>query len=99
MPPESAANPFMQMAFPAVVLFFIFYFIVFQPEKKRQKERKGMLETLTKNDEVVTSGGIHGTIVNVKTTTVILRVDDSVKFEIDKEAIALVTKGSAAKTT
>lgn len=85
----------MQMAFPAVVLFFIFYFIVFQPEKKRQKERKILLENLAKNDEVVTSGGIHGTVVNVKPSTVIMRIDDSVKIEVDKEAILTVIKTKA----
>ena len=86
MSPDSA-NPLMQMAFPAVVLFCIFYFIVFQPEKKRQRERKTLLDSVKKNDEVVTSGGIHGTIVNTKATTVILRVDDNVRIEVDKEAI------------
>ena len=93
MSPDTAANPFMQMAFPAIVLFFIFYLLVFQPEKKKQGERKTMLDNLKKNDAVVTLGGIHGTVVNIKPTTVIVRVDDNVKLEIDKEAITSVTAG------
>lgn len=92
MSPDQAANPFMQMAFPAIVLFFIFYFIVLRPEKSKQQERKQMLSNLKKNDEVVTSGGIHGTVVNVKTDTIILRVDDNAKIEIDKEAIVTIKK-------
>ena len=95
MPPDQAANPFMQMAFPAIVLFFIFYFIVLNPEKKKQKERKDMLGNLKKNDEVVTLGGIHGTIVAIKADTIVLRVDDNVKIEFDKEAVITVKKSTA----
>ena len=51
-----------------------------------------MRETIKKNDQAVTAGGIHGTVVLVKEKTVMLRVDDNVKIEIDKEAIATVIK-------
>jgi len=85
----------MQMLIPPLVIFFIFYLIVIKPEKKRQGDRKTMLENLKKNDEVVTLGGIHGTVVNVKTTTVVVRVDDNVKLEIDKEAVVSITKSAA----
>ena len=91
MSPDQAVNPFMQMAFPAIILFFIFYFIVLKPEKSKQQERKQMLSNIKKNDEVVTLGGIHGTIVNIKPATVILGVDDNVKIEVDKEAVISVT--------
>jgi preprotein translocase subunit YajC len=51
-----------------------------------------MINNLNKNDEVVTAGGIHGTIINVKEKSFILRVDDNVKIEVDKSAIAYLTK-------
>ena len=47
-----------------------------------------MVTSLKKNDEVVTGGGIHGTIVNVKDNTFIIRVDDNVRIEVSKTAIA-----------
>jgi preprotein translocase subunit YajC len=53
-----------------------------------------MLGNLNKNDDVVTASGIHGTIVNVKDKTVILRIDDNVKIEIEKNSIAYVKKGA-----
>jgi preprotein translocase subunit YajC len=62
--------------------------MIIMPQKKREKELKNMLNKLSKNDEVVTTGGIHGTVVNVKDKTVILRVDDNVKIEVDKICIA-----------
>ncbi len=51
-----------------------------------------MRTNLKKNEQVVTSGGIHGTIALVKEKTVVLRVDDNVKIEFDKESIATVIK-------
>ncbi len=85
----SAANPIVQLI-PFAIMGLIFYYIVFQPEKKRQAKHKEKLSKLQKNDQVVTSGGIHGTIVNVKTDTVIVRIDDNVKIEVDREAITSV---------
>jgi len=85
--PESTANPFIQM-FPFLVIFFIFYILVIKPEKKKQGDRKAQIAALKKNDQIVTAGGIHGTVVNVKDTTLIVRVDDNVKLEIDKEAFS-----------
>ena len=90
MPVEASANQFSQMI-PFIVIGFIFYFLVFKPEKQKQKEKKEQLANLKKNDQVVTAGGMHGTIVNIKTDTVILRVDDNVKIEVDKEAIATIS--------
>jgi preprotein translocase subunit YajC len=77
---------------PIILMFLIFYFLLIRPQQKRQKEHEKMITELKKNDEVVTTGGIHGTIVNVKDKTFIVRVDDNVKLEISKSAIAAVTR-------
>jgi len=47
-----------------------------------------MISSLKKNDKVVTIGGIYGVVVNVKEKTVILRVSDNVKIEVDKNCIS-----------
>ena len=78
------------MFMPMILIFAIFYMLVFRPQKKEQKEKLKMRETLKKNDQVVTVGGIHGTVVLTKEKTVMIRVDDNVKIEFDKEAIATV---------
>lgn len=78
--------------FPIFLIFAIFYFIVLRPQKMQEKEHQKMLAALNKNDEVVTSGGIHGTVVNVKDKSVILRVDENVKIEIEKNFIAYKKK-------
>lgn len=77
---------------PIILIFIVFYFMLIRPQQKRQKQHEQMIRNLTKNDEVVTNGGVHGTIINVKDTTVILRVDDNVKLEVERHAIAYVKK-------
>jgi preprotein translocase subunit YajC len=66
--------------------------MLIRPQQKQQKKHHEMINNLNKNDEVVTAGGIHGTIINVKEKSFILRVDDNVKIEVDKSAIAYLTK-------
>lgn len=89
MPTQTQLNPLMQFI-PFVFIFGIFYFLIIRPQKQREKEHKALLAKLAKNDEIVTAAGIHGTVVSVKDTTVIVRIDDNAKIEIDKSAVAYV---------
>ncbi|MBM3246240.1 MAG: preprotein translocase subunit YajC [Candidatus Omnitrophica bacterium] len=84
-------NPLINL-FPLIFIFVIFYFLLVRPQRKKEKEHQNLLAGLNKNDDVVTSGGIHGTIVNVKDKTVIVRIDDNVKIEIEKNCIAYAKK-------
>ncbi len=97
MPQSQAANPFIQL-FPLILIFIVFYFLLIRPQKSKEKEHQKKLANLNKNDEIVTSSGIHGTIVNVKDKSVIVRIDENVKIELDKNCVAIVKKpqGTAA---
>lgn len=97
MPQSAQVNPLVQF-FPLILIFVIFYFLLIRPQKAKEKEHQKMLVNLNKNDEVVTSSGIHGTIVNVKDKSVILRVDDNVKIEIEKNCIAYIKKIQSANS-
>jgi len=77
---------------PLLAIFGIFYFLIIKPQQKKQKEHEAMIASLKKNDEVVTLGGIHGTIIQVKDKTVNLRVDENTKIEVDKVSIAYLKK-------
>ena len=79
-------NP-LGMFFPLILMFVIFYFLLIRPQKTKQKEHQDMLSRIKKNDEIITSGGVHGTIVNVKEKTIILRIDENVKIEIQKSSV------------
>lgn len=84
----------MAQLFPLVLILLVFYFILIRPQQKQQKEYAKMLDTLKKNDQIVTSGGVHATIVNVKDKTFIIRVDDNVRLEIDKNAVGRLLKAA-----
>ena len=77
---------------PLIFIFGIFYFLIIRPQQKKQrlaqKEREEMLGALKSGDKVVTSGGLYGTIVAVKETTVQLRIALSVSVEVLRTAIA-----------
>lgn len=88
-------NPQMSMfanLLPLALILGIFYFILIKPQQKQQQEFKKMIERLQKNDQIVTMGGIHGTIVNVKEKTFVVRIDDNTRVEIDKSAVARIEK-------
>jgi len=75
-----------------ILIFVIFYFLLIRPQKKSQDLHKKMVAGLKKNDDVVTSGGIHGTIANVKDDTVTLKVDDNVKIEVSRNSVSVMKR-------
>ena len=87
-PPSSGFVSFL----PLIFIFIFFYFFIMKPQKKKQVDHQQMIQNLKKNDEVVTSGGVHGTVVNIKEKTFVLRVDDNVKIEVDKNSISYLKK-------
>ena len=88
---NTAPSPLVNLM-PVVLIFIVFYFLLLRPQKKTQNEHKKMVAGLKKNDEVITSGGIHGTIVNVKDATVVMRVDDNVKIEVQKSSVSTMKR-------
>lgn len=86
------------MILPFGLIILVFYFLIIRPQNKKQKDTKQMLAAVKKNDKVVTIGGIRGVIVSVKDDTVIVKVDDTVKLEISKSAIATVLSGKESSS-
>jgi preprotein translocase subunit YajC len=77
----------------------IFYVMIFMPMQKQKKQQEAMLASLEAGKEVVTSGGIVGTIVNVNADTLILRIrPDNVKLQVARSAVASVVNPETGKT-
>ena len=93
-----APSPIAQFA-PLIFIGVIFYFLLIRPQQKQRKEQQKLIEALKSGDKVVTSAGIHGLIANVKEKTVLLKVADNVKIEIDKAAVATVLERSSDETS
>jgi preprotein translocase subunit YajC len=96
MPPQTSQGNLTVLVVQLVMIVGIIYFVLLRPQRQEQKKHQQMLAKLAKNDEVVTSAGIHGTVVNVKDTTVVVRVDENVKIEFDKACIVSVKKQQSA---
>ena len=96
MPGQSAApsGP-LTMLVPFVMMFLIFYLLVFRPQSQARKEHDRMVKNLKKHDAVVTSGGIFGSVVNVKPDAVTLRIDENVRVDVEPLAIVRLVKSSA----
>lgn len=78
-----------------IVLFLIFYFLLLRPQIKRAKEHKKMTEALSKNDEVVTTGGIAGKVIKIDDSFVKLQIAEGVEVQVQRSAIgSLLPKGS-----
>jgi len=75
----------------------IFYFLIIRPQNKKKKETQSMLSSLSKNDKIVTIGGIRGIVQDVKDDTVIVKIDENTKMEFSKSAIANVLERKEAK--
>jgi preprotein translocase subunit YajC len=70
------------------VMLVVFYVILIRPQRRRAQEHEQMVQKLTRGDEVVTIGGIHGTIHRLGDDTVELEVDEGVKMTFSRSAIA-----------
>ena len=75
-----------------LLIFAVFYFLLIRPSQVQQKKHKEMIELLQKGDKVISSGGIHGRITQIKDTTVKLKVDEKTELEIEKGMIRVVLK-------
>ena len=76
------------MLFPLVIIFGIFYFLMIRPQQKQQKKHKTMLNEIKKGDEIITRGGIHGTVHGIADNILTLEIAENVKIKVNKEAIA-----------
>ena len=88
-PGGAAPGPLMTI-FPFILIFIIMYFMVIRPQQKKSKEHQELLNKLKKNDEVMTSGGIYGKVVDLKETVVTIEVAPNVRIRVHRPQIATV---------
>ena len=75
---------------PFILIFVIMYFMVIRPQQKKGKEHQEMLSKLKRNDEVMTSGGIYGKVIDLKETVVTLEVAPNVRIRVHRPQISAV---------
>ena len=80
---------------PMIVLFALLWFLLIRPQQKRAKEHRNMVNALSKDDEVVTNGGILGRITRLDDNFVRLEVANNIEVSVQRHAVAsLMPKGT-----
>jgi preprotein translocase subunit YajC len=93
----AASSPVMSFL-PLIFIVAIFYFLVFMPMQRQKKAQAQMLSGLQSGNEVLTTGGIVGTIVSITGDTLILRVKpDNIKLQVARSAISSLVNPPAAE--
>ena len=83
---------------PLILIFVIFYFFLIRPQQKRVKDHKAMVESLKRGDEIITSGGIIGTIDRVmEDDRIEVIIGDNVKVQIIRSTITSLLKKEEVK--
>ncbi len=82
-----------------VLLFAVFYFLLIRPQQKRAKEHKKMVEAVAKGDEVVTSGGVLGKVIELGDTFLTVNIAEGVDVKLQRSSVsATVPKGTIKST-
>jgi len=78
-------------------IFAIFYFLLIRPQQKQKREREATLRAVKKGDRVVTSSGLHGTVVGLGEHTMTLKVADQVRLDFDRAALGRIVPAQGDK--
>lgn len=81
------------------LMLVVFYFFMIRPQSKKAKEAKKFRSSLEKGTRVVTIGGIHGKISEVKEDTITIEVEGGIKLKLDKTAVAMDSSQKLSETT
>jgi len=94
--PDTSQQPpaWTNFLFPVLIMLMV-YFALIRPQMQAKKKTEETIKSAKTGDKIVTSSGIHGVITNVKDTTVIVRVADNVKLEIEKSHIDKISRPEA----
>jgi len=89
---QEGGNPIMTFVMMGLIIV-VFYFFMIRPQMKRSKEQKKFREGLKAGDRIVTIGGIHGRIIELKEKTAIIESNEKTRLEISREAISMDSAG------
>lgn len=91
--PDTSGLQNMNMLFMVGFMFLMMYLLMVRPQQKKAKELAAQIASLKTGDKVITSGGIHGIISNIKEgSALLLKVDDNCKMLVEKSSIATIVK-------
>lgn len=85
-------SPFWTTMVPFMIMALVIYLFILRPQRVKEAERQTMLAGIKKNDSVITAGGIHGVVLNVKETELLLLIDKikDVKVKVERDSVTSV---------
>ncbi|MFW6140789.1 MAG: preprotein translocase subunit YajC [Acidobacteriota bacterium] len=89
-PAPQGGGSFITALIPFILVFVIFYLLIILPSRKKQKKHQQMVEELKPGDKVITTGGIHGTVMGVHPDKIELKISTNVKIDVSKNAVAVI---------
>lgn len=93
MAPREGANATMVFMLEMVAIFAIFYFILIRPQRKEQQRHRQLVESLRKGQEVITAGGIIGTVIHAQEDRLTIKTGDNTRIVVERSKIARVLTG------
>lgn len=93
----TGGNPVAQLL-PFILMFVVLYFLILRPQIKKQKDSQKMIDELKKGDKIVTSGGLHGVITNLKDDTISVKIAENVKVEMSRAAVSRLRNDDGDKS-
>ncbi len=83
---------------PLLIIFVFFYIFLIRPQQKQRKEHQKMIDSLQKDDKIITSGGMYATVVSVNGEVAEVKIADNVRVKIVKSTITSVVKAEETVT-
>ncbi len=90
-------NPIAQLL-PFVLMFVVLYFLILRPQIKKQKTQQKMIDELEKGAKIVTSGGLHGVITNLKDDIITVKIAENVRVEMSRSAVSRIRENGDEKS-
>ncbi len=94
----ASGGDMLQALFFPILLLVVFYFLLIRPQQKRAKEHKQMVESIKKGDEVVTSGGLLGKILDVGENFILVDAGEGVQLKVQRQAVSAVMPKGTTKS-
>lgn len=95
--PREGGNTTAIFLLQMVAIFVIFYFLLIRPQRKDQARHRTMIEELKKGDEVITGGGIIGTVVHAQDDRLTIKTGENTRLVVERARIARVISEQDSK--
>ena len=95
-PPQGESSPMSTFVMLGLIMI-VFYFFMIRPQVKKSKDQRNFQDELKKGDRVITIGGIHAKVAEIKETTVTVEIEGGVKLKLEKAAISMESTNQLQK--